>query len=632
MGYFGSKATSGLCQPLIAMMPPHATYIETHLGGGAIMRRKAPALRNIGIDRDARALDAFECDYPVERIHGCAHRFVAEYAFEGSELIYSDPPYLKRTRSSRRRYRFDYEEADHIELLERLKGVPGQVMVSGYPSVLYDERLEGWGSVELQVMNQGGVRTEKLWFNFVPDRVHWARYAGKNFTDRQRIKRKAHNWGRRYEALCAEGKMSVDSRALVDALLMLFEVLIAVFMEKHTPKSSINSSLPASRSPHDETALTRPGAKGKGPSLNHERCANTRTRESVRVLSVDACERCGEDLSDAACLGHERRTLIDIVFEKVVRHADAQIKHCPRCHTDTRARFPAQMPGPLQYGHGIKAYVVHLLVAQMLSLKRAAQSVHTLIGQAISEATLLNYIIQLHRALADWESRAIERLLTMPAMHVDETSLRVDRKNHWIHVYSAGDITLKCLHPKRGCEAIEAIGIIPRYGGVAVHDCWASYLSYTHCAHALCGAHLVRELTFIVDAHGYAWARRMKRLLLSACHQVRERDDKTLAPSQYTAVQKRYRTILTQGARELPPIPPRSNGQRGRVAKSDAHNLWERLRKHETAVLLFAKHPDVAFTNNRAERDLPMSKVKQKVSGCFRTRRYAKAYPDYRRI
>ena len=163
---------------------------------------------------------------------------------------------------------------------------------------------------------------------------------------------------------------------------------------------------------------------------------------------------------------------------------------------------------------------------------------------------------------------------------------------------------------KRGCEAIEAIGIIPRYGGVAVHDCWASYLSYDHCGHALCGAHLLRELTFIVDAHDYAWARRMKRLLLSACHQVRERDDKTLTPSQYTAVQKRYRTILTQGARELPPIPPRSNGQRGRVAKSDAHNLWERLQKHETAVLLFSKHPDVAFTNNRAERDLRMSKVR----------------------
>ena len=185
---------------------------------------------------------------------------------------------------------------------------------------------------------------------------------------------------------------------------------------------------------------------------------------------------------------------------------------------------------------------------------------------------------------------------------------------------------MKRLHPKRGCEAIEAIGILPRYGGVAVHDCWASYLSYTHCEHALCGAHLLRELTFIVDAHDYAWAKRMKRLLFHACHEVAKRDEKILSESEYKAVQKRYRTILTQGERELPPIPPRQKGQRGKVAKSDAHNLWERMKKYENAVLRFAKHPDVAFTNNRAERDLRMSKVKQKVSGCFRTRKYAEAY------
>ena len=178
----------------------------------------------------------------------------------------------------------------------------------------------------------------------------------------------------RFESLCAEGKMSAESRALVDALLMLFKVLMAVFMEKHTPKSSANSSLPASQSPHDATARTRPGAKGRGPSTNAESCANTRTREHVRVLGVDACERCGEDLTSTACTGHERRTLIDIVFEKVVRHADAEIKHCPRCRTETRPRFPAEMPGPLQYGPGVKAYVVHLLVAQMLSLKRVAHS------------------------------------------------------------------------------------------------------------------------------------------------------------------------------------------------------------------------------------------------------------------
>ena len=119
----------------------------------------------------------------------------------------------------------------------------------------------------------------------------------------------------RFESLCVAGTMSAESRALFDALLMLFEVLMAVFMEKHTPKSSANSSLPASQSPNDETARTRPGAKGKGPSLNDARCANTRTRESVRVLTVDACGRCGEHLTDAACTGRERRTLIDIVFE-----------------------------------------------------------------------------------------------------------------------------------------------------------------------------------------------------------------------------------------------------------------------------------------------------------------------------
>jgi len=165
MGYFGSKATSGLCQPIIALMPPHDTYIETHLGGGAIMKRKAPARHNIGIDIDARALVGFDCDYPVQKVNGCAHRFLVEYDYRGRELVYSDPPYLPHTRTSGRRYRFDYEQPDHVELLELLKTLPCHVIVSGYPSTLYDELLTDWRSVELQVMNQAGVRTEKLWFN-----------------------------------------------------------------------------------------------------------------------------------------------------------------------------------------------------------------------------------------------------------------------------------------------------------------------------------------------------------------------------------------------------------------------------------------------------------------------------------
>ena len=209
MSYFGSKATSGLCQPIIAMMPPHETYIETHLGGGAIMKRKPPAQHNIGIDLDRRVLRKFQCEYPVELVNGCAHRFLADFDYQGRELIYSDPPYLRCTRTSGRKYRFDYEERDHINLLALLKTLPCQVMISGYPSALYDELLGGWRTLELQVMNQAGVRTEKLWFNFALDRVHWASYAGKNFTDRQRIKRKAANWARRYQDLPQPERLAV---------------------------------------------------------------------------------------------------------------------------------------------------------------------------------------------------------------------------------------------------------------------------------------------------------------------------------------------------------------------------------------------------------------------------------------
>ncbi len=308
----------------------------------------------------------------------------------------------------------------------------------------------------------------------------------------------------RFEHLCAEGKMAAESRALFQAMLMLFELLMAVFMERRTAKDTTNSSLPSSQTPKDDTAPTQPGANGKGKAQNDARSTNTRTIETVHLAEVNACESCGEDLSNTPCLGHERRTRIDIIFEKVISHVDAEIKQCPRCQTQTKGRFPADMSGPLQYGPGIKAYVLNLLIAQMLSLKRIQHSIMTLIGQAISEATILRYVMQLHHALADWENSAIDQLLAMPAMHVDETSLRVDKKNHWLHVCSSGDITCKFLHPKRGLEAIEAIGIIPRYGGVVVHDCWASYLSYDHCGHALRGSHLLRALTFVVDANGYA--------------------------------------------------------------------------------------------------------------------------------
>ena len=428
-----------------------------------------------------------------------------------------------------------------------------------------------------------------------------------------------------FKNLSATGKLSDESRMLIQGMVCLFEVLMAVFMEKRTAKNNRNSSLPSSQTSKDETA-TNPGSKNKGKESNGIRSGNTRTIETIEVAPVTQCELCGEDLSSTLCREHERRTRIDIIFEKTVTHVDAEIKVCPRCRTQTKGRFPADLQGPLQYGPGVRSYALNLLIAQMLSLNRVTESIRTLIGVGISEATILKYVMQLHHALARWEQSAIAQILTEAVMHVDETSLRVDKKNHWIHVHSAGEITLKLLHAKRGKEAIEDNGLIPNFTGAVIHDCWASYLSYDHCSHGLCGSHLLRELVFVIDSNGYSWAKNMKSLLQETCALVTKRGSKHLSDSEYRNLRKRYRNILTRGEKQLPPIPPRQNGQRGRIAKSDAHNLLERMKQYEDAVLLFAKLPHVPFTNNRAERDLRMSKVKQKVSGCFRTRVYAEAY------
>ncbi|MCP4377075.1 MAG: hypothetical protein GY794_12960, partial [bacterium] len=198
--------------------------------------------------------------------------------------------------------------------------------------------------------------------------------------------------------LSKEGEVSGEVRALFQAMIMLFELLIAVFMEKKTKKDNRNSSIPSSQTDKDETS-TDSGTNGKGKKHNGMLSGNTRTVETIQVAEVNNCNCCGEDLSDTPAMDHERRTKIDIIFEKVLSHVDAEIKVCPRCDTQNKGRFPTDMPGPLQYGPGIKSYVVNLLIAQMVALKRVQQSIQTLIGQALSEATILKYVMQLHHAL-----------------------------------------------------------------------------------------------------------------------------------------------------------------------------------------------------------------------------------------
>jgi DNA adenine methylase len=215
MSYLGSKAASGAYQAIIAAMPPHDVYIEAFLGSGAVMRRKPVSIRSIGIDLDSSLLDT--ALYPDVELHCTdAPSYIDgfDYAGSGRVLIYCDPPYLLQTRTSSARYKYEFTEADHIRLIEVLKQVPADVILSGYPSAPYNDLLTDWRTFQFQVMTRGGVRTEQLWFNFVPDAVYWSSYAGKDFTDRQRIKRKAQRWADNYAAL-----PPAERQAILSALL-----------------------------------------------------------------------------------------------------------------------------------------------------------------------------------------------------------------------------------------------------------------------------------------------------------------------------------------------------------------------------------------------------------------------------
>lgn len=444
--------------------------------------------------------------------------------------------------------------------------------------------------------------------------------------DKQSVRQQFAEIQANYRKQLAAGKVPSETVALFDTLILLFNVVLSIFLEKKTKKNAKNSSLPPSQTEKDATVSSKSHTKNASSKPAGKRLGNTRTVESTVCAQVMHCTCCRENLSSVPCTTVERRTRIDIIFEKKVEHVEAEVKTCPACHTIVKAAFPKDMPGSIQYGTGIQAYVIELLVSQMISLHRAVDMLSALIDCVLSQATLLGYVARLHHALEPWETRTKEYLLNTKCLNTDETSLRVDKKNHWIHVYSAGDTTLKCLHKKRGREAIEDIGLIPKYKGTIVHDCWSSYLTYTHCQHGLCGSHLLRELTFVVEAHNHRWARNMKRCLKRACRMVSQSEVSALDTSMYSKLQGMYRKILNAAEKELPPIPNRPDGRRGKIAKPKVHNLWERLKKYEDFVLQCAKYSHVPFTNNRAERDLRMSKVKQKVSGCFRSETYAHAY------
>ncbi len=336
---------------------------------------------------------------------------------------------------------------------------------------------------------------------------------------------------------------------------------------------------------------------------------------------VERCEVCQHDLHRVAACGGERRQVVDVPSPHlVVREYRAEQKQCPHCQHLTRAAFPTGVQAPLQYGANVGATAVYLVEQQLLPLARACEVMSDLLGVQMSEGTVGDLITRCTRQLAPVEQQIKGALTTAEVIHQDESGLYVAGKRHWMHVTCTPTLTHYHVDQSRGQAALEAIGILPQFTGISIHDGWASYFLYD-CQHAACLVHLLRELVFLEEAHGAAWAADLKELFLEmkqATDQAREQGKHGLDPLEVADWKTRFLELLDEGDRLHPHAlaPP---GTRGRCKQSPARNLLDRLRKHQQAVLLFLEDLRVDFDNNLAERDLRMVKVQQKVSGCFRS-------------
>lgn len=401
-------------------------------------------------------------------------------------------------------------------------------------------------------------------------------------------------------------------------------------------KDSHNSHLPPSsdRFGRKPKSLRQKSEKKSGGQPGHEGSSLqwSCTPDEVVEQHVEQCEACQHDLHAVSVSHVERRQVLDVPSPRlIVREYRAEHKQCPMCQHITAAAFPKEVAAPIQYGPSIGATAVYLVQQQLLPLARACEVMGDLLGVQMSQGTICDLITRCAAQLREVEQQIKEALKEADVIHQDETGLYVAGKRYWEHVTCTATLTHYHVDPSRGQRALETIGILPHFKGISVHDGWASYWQYA-CEHACCNVHLLRELTFLAEEQGAAWAADLKTLLLDmkeATEQARERGERRLGSLEVVDWEAQFLAILDEGDQAHPRAlaPP---GKRGRTKQSTARNLLDRLRKHQNAFLCFLEDLRVDFDNNLAERDLRMIKVQQKVSGCFRSIAGAQAFSRIR--
>jgi transposase len=397
---------------------------------------------------------------------------------------------------------------------------------------------------------------------------------------------------------------------------------------------SSNSSKPPSqdglRKPPRAARRDGGGRKpGKQPGAPGAHLAQAATPDEVVVHVPDRCAGCGADLADAPVVATTARQVFDLPpLRLVATEHRAQRRRCA-CGVQTAGRFPEQVRSPAQYGPGVRALIAYLCVYQHLPVERAARLLGDVLGTSVAAGTLQGVVAQGAAGLGQFTQAVRDQLAAAAVAHFDETGARVAGRLHWVHSASTPELTWQSVHPKRGKQAMDAAGVLPGFQGVAVHDGWSPYWGYA-VTHALCGAHLLRELDAVAEEPRQGWAAGMAELLCDAklaCDRARQAGDARVDEQAQARLHARYRRLLADGqVANPPPRPQRAGRGRRRQPRSPAARLLARLDTHRDEVLRFLDDLRVPFTNNQAERDLRMVKLQQKISGCWRTLAGAEAF------
>jgi transposase len=420
------------------------------------------------------------------------------------------------------------------------------------------------------------------------------------------------------DLIASESNLSPALKASIEVLLLLISILV-----NRLGLNSKNSSKPPSTDPNRFKKSRKTGERRPGGQPGHKgkTLQQVDNPDEIKVIPVD---RNSLPKGQYCKAGYETRQVIDVDITTVVTEWRAEILEDSQGKRYV-APFPEGITRPVQYGIGVKVNAVYMSQYQLIPYNRIEDHFQDQMQIPISAGTVHNFNQDAFDRLEDFDEWVNNKLKASDLIHCDETGINIGGKRRWLHSACNDSFSYFYPHEKRGCDALDEMGILAMYRGIICHDHWKPYYQYGG-SHALCNAHHLRELERAWEQDGQHWAKKVSELLVEmnkATHAAGGR----LETNKSAGFRQRYRNLLREAEIECPaPDEARRKGSRGKIARSKSRNLLERLRDFEADALRFMDEKIVPFSNNQAENDLRMTKVQQKISGCFRSMAGAKIF------